>query len=574
MEASAPEYDRLYWAKELKRCETSYLYLAQKYLRIKSRTVVGFPTLILNPIQQMLHKKVMAQRKRDGWVRQIWGKPRQIGASAYVLSLFFQRTAFQNYHNAFIVSYDEDTAAERFDTIATFYDALPTPLQPPTRYKSKFKIEFDGRRSRFLAGHSKNVNVGAGEMNHLVHLTEVARYSNPDEMQASLFPTISKAKGATPSIVIMESTSFFGGDWFKEFAEAARRGDTEYEFNFVPWTMNPEYSDPVPPHFEASGEERDLMRQHGLTLGNIVWRRRTLSNYAAAGNPALFFQEFPLSFEESWQSPKGTFRAFPDESLDYIQDQLKTGTTGFIDSTGFHEAFDGVVERWAEPVDGAYYDIGIDVAGGHETGDWTVLEVIRRDTLEQVAEARGHWNPADENFLDLVYWTGLYYNRAQLIPDITGGWGYALLNDLQKRDYPNLWQWRRRDDLLERPSKRVGFLYNRREKVSLVTNAVRAVQRDHPRVYSAGLYLELREFLNIGIDEWGARSGGFDDRVNAWMLALLASSDERRGPSPESQIVKPITPPLWALHDIDADLYDYSRETGDYLLDPSYHLWR
>jgi hypothetical protein len=574
MEVSTEVYDRLYWAKELAKCEASYLYLAQRYLRVKSRIAVGFPTLKLNPIQTMLHEKVTAQWKRDGWVRQIWGKPRQIGASTYVLSLFFQRTAFQNYHNAFIVSYDEDTAAERFDTIATFYDALPTPLQPPTRYKSKFKIEFDGRRSRFLAGHSKNVNVGAGEMNHLIHLTEVARYSNPDEVQASLFPTISKAKGKQPSIVIMESTAFFGGDWFKNFAEAAQRGETEYEFTFVPWSLNPEYSDPIPPHFEVSETEKDLMRKYGLSTENIAWRRRMLATYAAAGNPFLFYQEYPLDFDEAWQSPKGTFRTFPDEVIVYLQSTLKPGMTGWIDSTGFHESLSGPIEQWQPPVEGAFYDIGIDVAGGHETGDWTVLEVIRRDTLEQVAEARGHWNPADSEFLDLVYWTGLYYNRAQLIPDITGGWGYALLNDLQKRDYPNLWQWRRRDDLMERPSKRIGFLYNRREKASLVTNAVRVVQRDKPLVHSEGLYEELQDFLNVGIDEWAARSGGFDDRVNAWMLALLAACDERKGPSPESLMMTPETPPPWAYMDVDEDLFDRTREMGDFLLDPQNALWR
>ena len=70
------------------------------------------------------------------------------------------------------------------------------------------------------------MNVGASQMSHIAHLTEVARYPNPDEVQASLFPAFSDARGQQDySAIILESTSHFNGAWFKEFCRtgAARR---------------------------------------------------------------------------------------------------------------------------------------------------------------------------------------------------------------------------------------------------------------------------------------------------------------------------------------------------------------
>ena len=305
------------------------------------------------------------------------------------------------------------------------------------------------------------------------------------------------------------------------------------------------------------------MSQYGLSLENIVWRRSKMSEYGK--NPILFFQEYPVSFDESWILPTGTLKTFHDDCLDALFDQVRPGKRAFVTSKGLEYSIGGQLEVWSEPVEGCFYDLGVDIAEGRtETADWTVLEVVRRDTLEQVAEARGHWDPAGEEFLDLCYWTGMAYNRAQMIPDITGGWGHALLTDLQKRDYPNLWQWRRRDDALERVSKRVGFLYTKRDKALLVNNAVRILEREHPIIHSDLLIDEMRHFLTIGLDEWGASPGHWDDACNSWMLALMGASDEGRRGAPEvNKIVEPLREKCY-YHDVDEDLAGGVNESGDF----------
>ncbi|MGL5936208.1 MAG: LAGLIDADG family homing endonuclease [Cetobacterium sp.] len=908
-----PADNAYFWSNELKHCQKSFLHLATNYLHVKSKQKVGFPTLELNHVQRYLYNAMLDQHRRTGFVRQIWGKSRQIGASTLSLALMFWRTAFHDHYNAFTMSYDEPTAVERFDVLATFLDALPDPLKPTTKYRSKFKMAFENRNSRILTGHANNPNVGAGEMNHFVHLTEAARYPHADLLQASLFPTISEAKGPVPSIVIIESTSFFGGNWFKRMGDEAIAGNSQFEFHFIPWHMHEVYRTPVPQGFQLTASERFVMSQHNLTIENMVWRRHKMSEYI--GNPELFFQEFPLclvgstristqrgliplveaipgdvtesgeilnwlpqgtapvytlttklgyqitgtaqhklkqvdgsfvklgeahgailqlepprfaedyhtvrwyqgpvessmvitpefgrwlgyfagdgcfspvkggkvqeggqgtvsivcdeqdtdvcedveklfqtvwsvnaiartpnrakavefrsssvrwvgpllqlgvihrtgvehrwkrnvcvpeaiwrspksvvreflrglyesdgsaskagdillfsihreflrdvqllllgfgittkltqwqgkkdqhseswtlhcrkaeselfeqaigfvsqrkqqrltvrrknrgrpryslvytdsvasiipagtapvydltlpaphtfsangicvhnSWEESWIMPQGSSRTFPDAILAYLPELIRPGRTAWTGSEGLKFYLGGHLEVWAEPVEGAFYDIGIDPAGGKH--DYTVIEVVRRDTLEQVAEARGQWDPASQEFLDLVFWTGMIYNRAQLIPDVTGGWGHALMNDLQRRGYPNLWLNRRRDDTTGKVSNRAGFHYTKRDKSLLVTNAAQTLIRDKPRIHSQVLVQELRDFLTIGPDEWAARTGCYDDATNAYMLALLSATDDRsytsivtEEPGPPRESI-----PLHQAHNIDAEL--------------------
>ena len=227
--------EQLKWALEIARCKSDFDYLCKTYLHIKSKTVIGFPTLKLNRVQRYLWDKMYAQWKREGYIRQCWGKSRQIGSSTLVHAMNFWRTNFFDYHNSFIISYDEPTAYEQFDKIKTFYDALPDALKSVTKYWAKGKIDFEDRRSRILCGHARNVNVGAGDMNHFLHMTEAARYPNADQVQTSIFPTVSEARGDQPSIVVIESTSFFGGDWYKNFSEDAMAGRNGFEFHFIPY---------------------------------------------------------------------------------------------------------------------------------------------------------------------------------------------------------------------------------------------------------------------------------------------------------------------------------------------------
>ena len=105
-------------------------------------------------------------------------------------------------------------------------------------------------------------------------------------------------------------------------------------------------------------------------------------------------------------------------------------------------------------------------------------------------------------------------------------------------------------------STRLGFLYTKRDKAILVNTAVALARRGGIVVHSDRLVEELRNFLNVGFDEWGAAPGYKDDCASAWMLALLSARDERidmPGSSDEDLALKKSVASI-VRHDVDADL--------------------
>jgi hypothetical protein len=549
-----PDLERYHWIRELHRCERRFDYLCASYLHIKSKDVIGFPTLRFNPVQRVLWERMRAQLRREGWVRQVWGKARAVGASTLAEAWTFYNTAYQDNRSAIMLVHDEPTSFERFDVIHTFLDALPDPLKPLCSYRSKTRMMFKNRNSKIKTGHARNPNVGASETIHISHETEWARYPNPEEVQASLAPTYSEAKGAQFSSVIRESTSVYGGTWFKEFAEASRKGETEYEFHFVPWFLHQSYTAPVPEDFELTVDEQELKRRYQLTDGQLAWRRKKQTEYVT--NPQLIDQEYPYSWEDSWRLPKGTRRLLDEALLTALKQGVRPATRMMPTSTGLEAMLGGPVDVWAEPEEGVFYDFGLDPAeGASDASDWTVGCVIRRDTLEQVAQFRLHLNPAAPEFFDLVYWLGMAYHGAQFCPDITAGWGHAVMREMMHRNYPTIWRWRHFDDAKGRASQKLGFLFTPQSKRTLVTTTVAALTAGHVTIHSEILWNELVEFLCLGLDQWGAAPGHHDDCVVAWMLAILAARGEQSTLIPaDPPVVATTIGKPWAVHDVDADL--------------------
>lgn len=556
--------DAARWAYELHRCEQDFLYLASRHLRIKSKHTIGLPTLKLNRVQRFLHERKLDMLKRTGWVRLIIGKARQVGTTTYFRADSFHQTAFMSHRNSFFLNYDEPHTQEVFDEMdLAYFDALPPQLKPRVKYRSKQKLEFEDRNSKILANHARNPSVGASGMTHYLHLTEAARYPNADQIQASLFPTMSEARGKEYSTMVIESTSRYGGDWFREMADQAIAGKSIFEFVFVPWWMHEAYRLPVPKDFRLTSEERYMIAEYKMEVENIVWWRMKQQEYSS--NITALLQEYPLDWNSSWQLPRDTSQTFSNKVLEGIDRDLCPGMMYTFDKDGPHRAFDGMVEVWRLPEDGCFYDIGVDQSGGEtEKSDYSVMVVVRRDTLEQVAQCRGRFNPASTEFLNTVYWTGMVYNRAQIAVDKTGGWGHALIKDLQGKAYPNIYQQRVADSSDETITTRMGFSYSHGSKKHLVTNAVKLVTREKPVIHSDVLMDEMRNFLTIGIDQWGAGPGKYDDAVNAYMLALMSATEEGRlGKEAADDREETITKP-WAQHDIDADLNEPTFEHGQY----------
>jgi len=150
--------------------------------------------------------------------------------------------------------------------------------------------------------------------------------------------------------------------------------------------------------------------------------------------------------------------------------------------------------------------------------------VIQRGTNRQVAE----WRSRSINVMELAEYAaalGYYYQRAQIAVEVNGI-GVATNMKLSAMGYPNIYVWRYRDEVSTRFSKKIGWETNFRTKKWLISFAVNEVMHDNVIIRSEELLDEMRQYVHLGNERYGAASDGYDDRVMAFLIALTASDDE------------------------------------------------
>ena len=103
--------------------------------------------------------------------------------------------------------------------------------------------------------------------------------------------------------IILESTANGVGNFFHQQWQQAEAGQSEYIAIFVPWFWQDEYTLDLPADFAVTADEDDLKRFHGLTNGQIAWRRNKIQELSVNGMDGIkaFKQEYPCQPDEAFQ---------------------------------------------------------------------------------------------------------------------------------------------------------------------------------------------------------------------------------------------------------------------------------
>lgn len=528
---------------------------AREQLRVKPKEP-GTPVLPfrLNLAQQVLEAASQTQLAERGWIRMVIHKYRQPGGSTWATSKGFHKAALCPNVTAWTIAQDDETSEHIFSINKLFYDSMDPAIKPMHRYLNKEQIVFEnpdprtrtrwpGLRSKITFATAKNLQAGTGHTIHALHLSEASKFQNAKELWTSLLPAIPPMPGTS---VIIESTAYFGTGslWFREFCDRARRPGDEYAFVFLPWSLSKEYASPVDPGEldDLEDEERYLVERHGLTQENLKWRRgriRALGDDALARE--LFKQEFPLDPEEAWINLETS--VFDARQLYELGKRVTAPVRrgDCPDGPRVYEDPHGPLSIWEEPQVGERYDIGVDVARGLETGDWSVACVLKRRTREQVAEWRGHIEPID--FARPLYWLGRYYQDAQIAVEMDA-LGVATNDELYTMGYPTLYIWRKHGKGVPQLTKFLGWMTSYESKKKLVTRARHVIAHGDCVVRSAILHTELRQFSIRATEhrEFYEGGGAHDDCVMAWMIALTVGLDETFGDLEVEEHREPVRP--------------------------------
>lgn len=418
------------------------------YLEIRDKEANLVP-LVPNSTQKKILDVIQNCRRQERPTFLFILKARQLGVSTLAQGIIYSFSSQRPNINALVVADDIDGASYIFKMNELYYDRMKTnhPHLTPERNRSdERRLEFDKIWSRIMIDTANNARAGRKFTLQYVHLSEVAFYKDFKELLQALMPAIARGPD---TIVILETTA----NGMNEVSKFYWKIKSQYEADpegtdwiplFFSWKGHAEYSkDFYSAHhrdqFEASlsQKEKKIQAEHGLTLEQLHWRRRTIED-SFGGDDERFEVEEPLTDKEAFKSTAR--QVFPPRLTDpqkvNIQVPKFRGEIELVDRrSSLMPDPRGFLHIYQESQPEERYVIGADSCESSLTHDEACAQVIKRSTWSQVAHLHGHMNP--EDFAERLIALGLYYNRALLCPERNGP-GLVTVTYLANRHYPNL----------------------------------------------------------------------------------------------------------------------------------------
>jgi hypothetical protein len=208
-------------------------------------------------------------------------KARQMGISTAVQAHMFLQ-AVNGVARVTTLAQDKVTTDKLRDVAVQFYEALPPEQQPVRVVNSATRMRF-GNQSILYYGTAGNPRGGRGGTYSHVHGSEVAFWKNGRQMLAGLLQGV-PAEGS----IVLESTANGARGWFYDQVMGALNGENQWTLHFFPWWWEAGYTLAVDAPLDLAEEEARLVQAHGLTDGQIAWRR---AKQIELGE--LFRQEYP-----------------------------------------------------------------------------------------------------------------------------------------------------------------------------------------------------------------------------------------------------------------------------------------
>ena len=195
----------------------------------------------------------------------------------------------------------------------------------------------------------------------------------------------------------------------------------------------------------------------------------------------------------------------------------------------------GTLTVWKQPVRDKLTEIGqqqahryviaIDVSSGGAT-DFSGIQVFDVDEFEQVAEWQGKLDP------DLVaaeaYRLGRIYNNALLVPEVTGGWGFSVEQELKRLRYQNMYTRKIMDRLSKKWTDRTGWDTTVKTRAYMLDTLERVIREKEVGIYSLRLISELGTFIRDDRGRPAAQPGCNDDLVMSFAIAVTVSAEMPR----------------------------------------------
>jgi len=440
-------------------------------------------------------------------------KSRQMGLSVISALYVSWRLIFCEDERILVVADNGNGAVRFLNTVRQFLDRLPEWILPNERLINNTKqISFSN--GSWVKAVASSKQAGRGESLTCLILDETAFIEHAQDiwMGAGL------ALAATQGKCIMISTPKGTGNLYHQtWVQASKNHGT-----FVPlklhWSIHPILSKELETRKDSDGKEYPWSPWYGGECERLHHDKVKIS------------QELDLSFEGSsavvidasiinkYRKDIGDKK--PICFFDYNKDE-----NSFVDyQTGFHV--------WKKPKENGNYILGADVGRG-DSADYSTIQIIDADDLEQVAEFQGKIVP--DAFADLIYKVGKIYNNAYLAVECNS-FGLATTLILKnKLKYPKDRMYisksavklynRSHNYVVDKDTDVPGFQTTVKTRPLLISSLVKYMRDMEIKINSDRLLIEFETFIYNG-DKIEHSKGFHDDLIFAFAIALLIRDTE------------------------------------------------
>ena len=399
--------------------------------------------------------------------RYFGAKTRRVGGSHTIGQWIRTRVSRREGQPALVTAHDAPSA----ETIFREIYKIPwqnDPLRPPADYSNKRQILLTGLDSSITVmtvarGESK----GAGTGYMYIHWSEILRY---EELGVDVEDLVTNQLSTMPqgveTFAFGESSGRGDGgvayDWFQEAYKDPTNADLSaapeggWRMIFLPSYKRWDASLKIEGESERSElldslepDEAHLVHTLKQPLEHVKWRRwyeaTQIKARSAKQRKALMRQECPITFTDCFQSKGSTeFDGDVIRTILLTRDDLEPSLVGDLVADGelydakrfrqvaktpmpsFKERSDGDIMVWDEPIgekqemlDGTIphrYCMGVDISEGGDSGNFSYIHLVDRDTKDLVAAYHGRAQHAD--LLRIVRYMSRWYNDALICNEV------------------------------------------------------------------------------------------------------------------------------------------------------------
>lgn len=541
----------------------------ERNLMIKDKLTSRVVPFELNWAQQLLVDRVIDDLEHGRPIRYIILKARQMGLSTVIEALCYWWTTTHRYVNSVIIAHESDAAGNLYKMFRRYYENSHPTFQPDRKYNTKKDLTFDvednvkeqyqqnGLPSPGLASEIKTMvakeGKGRSDMINFFHGSEVAFWEAKADVVSSALQAVPLAPN---TFVFLESTANGVGGFFYDEWQNAKKGSSNLRPLFFAWHEHYEYELEAPDVMVYDDEEKELIeifKEKNYPIGTwnrkIMWRREKMKEFRS--DPQKFYQEYPKDDMEAFlASGRPVFDIKQLVKMETIatKDNAKPRFGRVIPNSDpqskqkfefqeipvtFQDQDPTPLKVWELPIiddinlgtTAKKYVIAIDVSEGKleqssdkKENDYSVIDVMRVDTLKTVARWRGHIDP--DLLGEVAFALGMFYNTALIAPEINNH-GLTTAQSLRNKFYRNLYSRESsEEDQFQTRTAKMGWRTDKKTKPIIINELVRAIREGD--IIDLDIVF-IRECMTYVRDDQGhtnAQEGMFDDTVMAKAINL------------------------------------------------------